>query len=53
MQELLSGEEAQNDYEKLMEYTEKLGQLNSQLEALYEEWEEAGDTLSELEESAM
>ena len=53
MQELLSGEEAQNDYEKLMEYTEKLGQLNSQLEALYEEWEEAGAALAELEESAM
>ena len=47
-QELLSSEEAQSSYEKLMEYTAKLDVLNSKLEALYEEWEEAGTALAEL-----
>lgn len=51
-QELLESEETQNDYEKLMEHTEKLGQLNARLEELYEEWENAGQELEALSESA-
>ncbi len=47
-QELLSGSDAQSSYEKLMEYTERLDELNKTLETLYEEWEEAGTLLSSL-----
>ena len=44
-QELLSGGES--DYEKLMEYTNRLDELNSVLDELYEEWEEVGAELSD------
>lgn len=45
-QELMSGGET--DYEKLMEYTNRLDELNSVLDGLYEEWEAAGAELTEL-----
>ena len=44
-QELLAGDEAQANYEKLMEYTETLNALNTKLEELMEEWEEAASQI--------
>ena len=48
-QQLLQSGEAPADYEKLLEFTNDLEELNRKLEELYEEWEEVSSLLEQLE----
>ena len=46
----MTSPEAAADYEKIAELSEKLGQLQSELDAQTDEWAEASERLEEIEE---
>lgn len=50
VQILLQSEEVSADYEKLLELTSNLEEMNKKLEALYEEWEDVSKQLESLSE---
>ncbi len=49
LQALLQSEDVAADYEKLVEFTNELEELNGRLESLYEEWEEVSSKIERLE----